>query len=105
GGGGGGVLAGRLSWSWVFWINVPVGLAALAIGRRVLPDSRDDAAVRTVDWRGASVSTVGLVALTYALVEGNRLGWSSPVVIGALAVLVVAAVVFVLLAHPPPGPL
>ncbi|HEV3067268.1 MAG TPA: MFS transporter [Streptosporangiaceae bacterium] len=74
----------QLSWRWVFWINVPVGLAAMVLAYRLVPESRDDQARGRPDLIGAGLlaAAVGLVAL--ALVKAPDWGWGSPRFAGAL---------------------
>src|SRR5262249_2060881 len=63
-------------WSWraVFFVNVPVAVAALAAGLRVIPETRD-AAARRPNYVGAVVLAASLVAIVYPLLEGRQLGW------------------------------
>jgi MFS family permease len=82
----GGVLAQHVHWSWIFWINVPVGLVALLLGSRAIAESRDGAVGRTIDLPGVLLSGSGLFGLTYALVEANRFGWGSPAILGLFGV-------------------
>jgi EmrB/QacA subfamily drug resistance transporter len=91
----GGVLAEHVHWSWIFWVNVPVGLGALAVGRTAISESRDESGGRTVDVGGVLASAAGLLALTYALIEGNRYGWGSPTILGLLAAAGAAGALFV----------
>ncbi len=74
----------QFSWRWVFWINVPVGLAAIALAYRVVPESKDDQARGRPDLIGAGLlaAAVGLVAL--ALVKAPDWGWGSPAFLGVL---------------------
>ena len=78
----GGLLV-ALGWRWVFFINVPVGLAALAVGWRRLPRVTGEAVPRP-DALGALLVTFGIGAVTLGLVEGNSWGWGSPRVLVAL---------------------
>ena len=80
----GGVLTDLLSWEWIFYINVPVGLAALALTPLLLTESRD-AQVKTFDALGAVLVTSGLVTLVFAITQANDFGWSSPETIGLFA--------------------
>jgi MFS family permease len=81
-----------LGWRAVFWINVPIGLAALAVARRVVPESRSDHFGR-LDLTGAALLTAALVAIVLPLVEGRQQGWpawswaclaAAPVLLGVL---------------------
>jgi EmrB/QacA subfamily drug resistance transporter len=64
----GGLLAQHASWRWVFLINVPLAIAVVAIAVLRVPESRDEDAVRAIDWTGASLATAGLAALVYGLI-------------------------------------
>src|SRR5713101_3861395 len=72
----GGVLTSALSWQWIFFVNVPVGLLGLALAPLLLTESRD-ARVKTFDLPGAVLVTGGLVTLVYAITQANNNGWSS----------------------------
>lgn len=90
----GGLLTEYLSWNWIFYINVPVGIAALMLGIFVLPrDEKAKFTLKGFDGAGAVLIFVGLAALLYAFSEGYKLGWTSaPVLICiVLAVLCIAA--------------
>ena len=91
----GGYISQHLHWGWIFFINVPVGIIALAIAAFTMDESRDTTARRTLDLPGMATSSVALLALTYALIEGHDRGWTSAIIIGAFAVAVVAAAAFV----------
>jgi MFS family permease len=84
----GGVLTDTIGWRYIFWLNIPVGLLALAMTRRFLPESRDDDASH-VDLRGQVLAVVGLATLTVVLVEGRS---TAPVWVAVLAVCAVAAI-------------
>jgi EmrB/QacA subfamily drug resistance transporter len=94
----GGWLVDAASWRWVFWINIPLAAAALAIALRHLPESRDRSAARQgrFDAGGAAVITIGLAGSVYALIEGPARGWGS-LAVAAGIVGVVALTVFPLL--------
>jgi EmrB/QacA subfamily drug resistance transporter len=77
----GGVLTDWLSWEWIFYINIPVGLAALALTPLLLTESRD-AHVKSFDVPGAVLVTGGLITLVYAITQANDYGWSSVETIG-----------------------
>jgi EmrB/QacA subfamily drug resistance transporter len=72
----GGVLTDTLSWEWIFFVNLPVGLAGLALTPLLLGESRD-ARVKSFDAPGAVFVTGGLMTLVYAITKANDYGWSS----------------------------
>ena len=72
----GGVLTSALSWAWIFFVNVPVGLLGLALAPLLLTESRD-ARVKTFDLPGAVLVTGGLVTLVYGITQANNNGWGS----------------------------
>jgi EmrB/QacA subfamily drug resistance transporter len=78
----GGVITSYLGWSWIFFINVPVGLAAIALAPILLRDSRADLAHRHFDVAGATTVTAGLMLLVYGLTRAATDGWTSPVTLG-----------------------
>ena len=85
----GGVLTEAVGWRAIFWVNVPVVLAAIALTARYVPESRAPHA-RRPDPLGQVLVVIGLAALTTAVIEGPRLGWTSVAIVG-LAVLAVVA--------------
>jgi EmrB/QacA subfamily drug resistance transporter len=91
----GGVLTETLSWSWIFFVNVPVGVAAFFLAPRLLDESRDTN-VKTFDVPGAVLVTGGLVSLVYAITQSGRYGWTSGRSLGVFAVSLVLLVGFVL---------
>ncbi len=92
----GGLLAQHWHWSAIFFVNVPVGLATLTVGRLAIPESRATAA-RSLDLPGLGACTVGLSALTYALISGHAVGWTSRTVAGSLALAATAGAAFALI--------
>ena len=80
----GGVLTDWLSWEWIFYINVPVGLVALALTPVLLRESRD-AHVKSFDVPGAVLVTSGLITLVYVITQASDYGWSSVETIGLFA--------------------
>jgi len=92
----GGLITEHLDWSWIFFVNVPVGILAVAASFLFIDESRDSTHVR-LDLPGLATSAVGLFALTYALIEANTYGWDSARILGAFAVAGVSILAFVLL--------
>lgn len=80
----GGAITDGLGWRWVFFLNVPIGLAALAVTYLRLRESRDPDA-RRVDWLGLATLSGGLFTLVLALLRGNTEGWGSTLIVSLLA--------------------
>lgn len=91
----GGFLTQYLSWHWIFFINVPVGIIALLLGLRVIPGQPSHQTLEVFDRIGAGLIFVGLAFLLYGFSEGTNLGWTSPVIIGSLGLAVVLLGLFV----------
>lgn len=91
----GGVLTDLLSWRWILFINVPIGLLVLAVARVAIAESRGEGERSTLDWAGALTITAGLVALTYGIVSTDSHAWGSPLVLSLLAVGAVLVAGFV----------
>lgn len=81
----GGILTDTIGWEWIFYLNVPVGLAVLALAPVLLRESRAESAHRHFDLTGALSVTAGTALLVYALVEANSAGWASGQTLGVLA--------------------
>ena len=93
----GGVLTSLLSWQWIFFVNVPVGLAAIALAIRFVPESRVENASGGIDVTGAVTVTAGLMVLVYALVNAQSAGWLSLQTLGLAAVAAALLTTFVVL--------
>src|SRR6266516_6033535 len=91
----GGVLTDTLGWRSIFFINLPIGVAAFAGGVARLRESRDPAGGRA-DWVGTALITAALTALIFALIRGNALGWASPAIVALFATAAVAFAAFVI---------
>jgi EmrB/QacA subfamily drug resistance transporter len=81
----GGFLTSSLDWSWIFFINVPVGLALVAVAPLLLRESRAELGHRLFDFAGAVTVTSGLMLLVYAMTRAVEIGWGSVETIGLLA--------------------
>ena len=101
----GGVLTSYVSWSWIFFINVPVGLAAIALTPVLLRDSRADLQHRHFDFAGAASVTAGLMLLVYAMTRATSDGWASRTTLSLLAGAAVLVLAFVLIELRSPSPL
>jgi EmrB/QacA subfamily drug resistance transporter len=95
----GGILTEQINWSWIFFVNVPVGIAGIVVSRLFITETRDESKEQRLDLPGLISSAVGLFGLTYALIEGNNYGWGSGRILASFAVAVVGLVTFVLLEH------
>ena len=89
----GGWLIEHSSWHWVFFINVPMGAAVIAISLWHVPESRNSTP-QGIDWLGASVATLGLAGIVFGFVESATLGWSHPFVLGSLIVGFSSLIIF-----------
>jgi EmrB/QacA subfamily drug resistance transporter len=81
----GGLLTDVLSWQWVLFINVPIGLAAAALSPRFVPEGRNPERARNFDAAGALTATLGVVAIVFAIVRTDVNGWGSPQTLVVLA--------------------
>jgi EmrB/QacA subfamily drug resistance transporter len=81
----GGVLTDLVSWPWIFIVNVPVGVFAIALALRFIPESRVEGAHRSFDAAGAVTVTGGLVVLVFAIIKSQAYGWGSARTLGLLA--------------------
>src|SRR6476661_5875057 len=93
----GGLLTQDISWSWIFFVNIPVGVAGVVAARVFIDESKDTSSEQRLDLPGLLTSGIGLFALIYALIEANKYGWTSPLILGLFALAAVALVTFVLL--------
>jgi EmrB/QacA subfamily drug resistance transporter len=93
----GGVLTSALSWRWVLFVNVPIGLIAASLAPRILLESRREEAGSTFDIPGAVTVTAGVALLVYAVVEAVNVGWGSTRTIACLAGAVLLLIAFVLI--------
>jgi EmrB/QacA subfamily drug resistance transporter len=101
----GGVLTDALSWEWCFFVNVPVGIAAIVAAFRIVPESLAEHKPDTVDIAGAVSVTSGLVILVYAIVKAQQWGFSSARTLGLGAVAVALLGVFILIERRSKAPL
>jgi EmrB/QacA subfamily drug resistance transporter len=91
----GGVLTDGLGWEWIFFVNVPIGIATIVLTQMRVRETRDPTA-SGVDWLGTALFSGALVALVFALIRGNDEGWGSALIVSLLVGSVVLMVVFVL---------
>ena len=93
----GGLITEHIGWNWIFFINVPIGLAGLVAARLIIPESKDTSKEQRLDLPGLVTSGIALFALVYALIEANSKGWTSPLILGLFAVSLVFGAAFVML--------
>jgi len=93
----GGLLTQLLSWPWIFFVNVPVGIVTFILSLRLIPESRDEHAERAFDVAGAVTVTGGLMSLVYAIVKSETAGWTSATTIGFFVLSAVLLASFVVI--------
>jgi len=91
----GGALTQTVGWRSIFWINLPIGLAAVVLAARFVPESKAPQA-RAFDPVGQIIVFIGLASLIYAVIEGPRTGWGSPLIVSLFAVVGTVLVIFLL---------
>jgi EmrB/QacA subfamily drug resistance transporter len=91
----GGWLTQSFSWPWIFFVNVPVGVATFLLALRFVPESREEGAHRSYDIAGAVTITGGLMSLVYAIVKAETEGWTASTTLIFFAVAIVLIVAFV----------
>jgi EmrB/QacA subfamily drug resistance transporter len=94
----GGVLVTSVGWRSIFWINIPIAMAAVLLARRYIPESKAGVA-RKVDIPGQVAVIALLATLTFAIIEAPTRGWSSPLIIGSLAVAAVSLMALLVWEH------
>lgn len=93
----GGLLTSRLSWHWIFLVNLPIGVAVYALCIALLPDARGQAHGERLDMAGAVSVTTSLMLAVYAVVNGNDAGWTSVQTLGLLGAAVALLAAFLVI--------
>jgi EmrB/QacA subfamily drug resistance transporter len=101
----GGILTDLLSWPWVFFVNLPVGIATFVLAARYVPESKDEHEHKAFDVAGAVTVTAGLVTLVYGIVKAEEKGWLSLHTLGFGAVSAALLGSFLLIEHRSAEPL
>jgi EmrB/QacA subfamily drug resistance transporter len=93
----GGIITDALSWRWIFFVNLPIGLIAAFLSQRMLLEGRNENATRNFDVAGAFTATLGLSALVFGIVRTNSSGWGDPLTLLSIGIGVTLLLVFLLL--------
>ena len=93
----GGLLVNSFDWHWIFLVNIPIGIAVIALSLSLVPAAKQAGADRHLDVGGAITVTAALMLAIYAIVNGNEAGWASTQTLGLLAGSVVLLIVFVVI--------
>src|SRR6185503_2311866 len=101
----GGLLTSYLGWSWIFFVNLPVGIGVLAVSPWLLSESRAAVAHRHFDVLGATSVTAGLMTLVYAITRASQHGWGNSVTLGLFATAAALIAAFVAIEARSPAPL
>jgi EmrB/QacA subfamily drug resistance transporter len=101
----GGILTDLLTWEWIFFVNVPIGIATFVLSMRYVPESVAPERPETVDLPGAVSVTAGLMVLVYAIVKAQDFGWGDERTLGLGAIALALLATFVVIELRSPGPL
>src|SRR6266550_3944986 len=93
----GGLIVDNINWHWIFYVNVPVGVVGIVVSYFFIKESRDTSHEQSIDLPGLVTSGASLLALSYALIEGNNHGWTSPEILGLFTGAAALLAAFILL--------
>jgi EmrB/QacA subfamily drug resistance transporter len=99
----GGAIVEGINWHWIFWLNVPIGLVLLPLAFLRLRESRGPA--DKLDLPGLVLVSIGLLAVVWSVIKGEELGWTSPYIVGFMALGIIALVGFTLWERRAPAPM
>jgi len=93
----GGILVDYFTWPWIFYVNIPVGIAVFVASLRYVPESKDERAHKAFDVAGAATVTAGLLILVYAIVKAQEKGWGSAhtLIVGGISLLLLTAFIVI----------
>jgi EmrB/QacA subfamily drug resistance transporter len=101
----GGALTQALSWHWIFFVNLPIGLATIVLGRALIPQEKGIGLEHGVDWLGSALVTLSLMTGVYAIVQATSYGWISSQVLSFAALAVALMGAFLTLEARTPNPI
>ncbi len=101
----GGILVQKATWQSIFYINIPIGIAALVVGWLTVRESRDESASQRIDVPGVIVISLSLLAISLAFIQGNDRGWGSAYIVGLMTAGVLLLLLFVLVERRSRNPL
>ena len=93
----GGIITEHISWNWIFFVNVPIGVVAVVAAIFVVPESKDTSREQRLDLPGLITSAVALFSIVFALIEANRYGWTSELIMSLFALGAVSLAAFIFL--------
>jgi EmrB/QacA subfamily drug resistance transporter len=93
----GGLITEHISWNWIFFVNVPIGIVAVLAAIFVVPESKDTSREQRLDLPGLVTSAVALFSFVFALIEANRYGWTSTLILSLFALGAVSLAAFIFL--------
>ncbi len=93
----GGIITEKINWSWIFFINIPIGILGVFAARVFIDESKDMSKEQRLDFPGLVTSGIGLFALTFGLIETNHHAWGSGIVLSMFLVAAVSLTAFILL--------
>ena len=101
----GGAIVQYASWRWIFFLNIPLAIAVVAISAIGVPESHDNERVHHLDWTGSALATMGLAGLTYGLITAGGVGFGDPQVIVSLILGALALAAFLAVEARSPAPM
>ena len=101
----GGLIVDAISWRGIFFLNLPIAVFVFLVALPKVPESRDEEAARHIDLPGAAIAAVFLAGLTFALIEGSTLGWTSPAVLTGFVIGGLGFVAFIATERRSPQPM